>query len=107
MAYDSPKAFFEVKKSELSGNADKLKAINAVYQFTITGATGGTWVIDCVTPDIKEGGDDTAKCKITVADTDFINIVNQKTNAMQAFLGGKIKIAGDQTLAMKLQSLLK
>ncbi|MFT4762214.1 MAG: acyl-CoA dehydrogenase [Paraglaciecola sp.] len=49
--------------------------------------------------------DQAADCTISVSQEDFIKLVTGKLNPMMAFMGGKIKVDGDMSVAMKLQSL--
>jgi putative sterol carrier protein len=42
---------------------------------------------------------------MTAAASDYIDLINGVLNPMQAFMQGKIKIQGDMSLAMKLQTL--
>ena len=37
---------------------------------------------------------------------DFVDMMNGKLNGQMAFMTGKLKVAGDMGLAMKLQTLL-
>ncbi len=93
---------------------DRLKAkpdlagkINASYKFVVNGDGGGTWVVDLKQPGgVVTKGDGEANCTITVGAQDFVDIVNGKTNAQMAFMTGKLKVAGDMGLAMKLSQLL-
>ena len=50
--------------------------------------------------------DKDADCTITISENDFKGIISGSINPMMAFMSGKIKVAGDMSLAMKLQSLL-
>jgi len=47
-----------------------------------------------------------AACTITTTTDTFAQLQSGDLNPMAAVMGGKIKIAGDMGLAMKLQSLL-
>lgn len=47
-----------------------------------------------------------ADCTLQVAKGDFIDMVEGRLNAMNAFMGGKLKVLGDMSVAMKLQSIL-
>jgi putative sterol carrier protein len=38
--------------------------------------------------------------------SDFVDMINGKLNGQMAFMTGKLKVAGDMGLAMKLQTLL-
>lgn len=110
MADPTPKEIFETKIADgLKADPGRAKAINAVYQFNVTGPNGGTWTVDlrAASPGVKSGAAEKANCTITVADTDFINLVTGKANGQTLFMSGKIKIAGDMGLAMKLTQVLK
>ena len=53
-----------------------------------------------------QGGTGPADCTITIAAEDFQKLVeNPQANGMQLFFAGKLKVAGNQMLAMKLQKL--
>jgi len=46
-----------------------------------------------------------ANCTIEVANADFVNMLKNPALGMQLFMTGKLKVAGDPMLAMKLQKL--
>ena len=103
------KEIFETKIPEgLKERAEKANKINSVYAFCITGDDGGDWIVDLTKPDGGEvrAGKEEAQCTITVADSDFVDIVTGKLNGQMAFMAGKLKVAGDMGLAMKLQVIL-
>ncbi len=94
--------------NRLKSRPDVVSKIDAVYQFNISGPSGGQWSVDCTKPGgaIATGTAVAAKCTVTCTDADFLNIVNGKLNAQMAFMAGKLKIQGDMGLAMKLQQIL-
>ncbi len=103
----TPREIFETK---LPGNIDKEKAdkIGGTFQFKITGDNGGEWYID-LTKDsdwVCEGTMDDPTCTITISAEDWVGIIDGTLNAQMAFMGGKLKVAGDMALSLKLQSLL-
>jgi putative sterol carrier protein len=105
MAVDIKKLFNEELPASLTANAEDAKTIGAKYQMNVTGE--GEWNIDVTStgPVIKEGTGD-ADCTITVAAEDFQKLIeNPQANGMQLFFAGKLKVAGNQMLAMKLQKL--
>ena len=105
MAVDVKKLFNEDLPTALAKNADDAKTIGAKYQMNITGE--GEWFIDVSSmgPSCKPGTG-TADCTITIAADDFQKLVeNPQANGMQLFFAGKLKVAGNQMLAMKLQKL--
>ncbi len=91
----------------LKADPEKAKSINAVYQFNITGDQGGTWTVDLASdpPTVSEGESGKAQCTITIADQDWLGLLAGKLNGQQLFMSGKLKIAGDMSLAMKLQKV--
>jgi putative sterol carrier protein len=88
-------------------NPDAAAGVDAVYQFNISGETGGEWSVairqgKCT---VKEGTTDSPNCTVvTDADT-WVDIVAKKISATDAFMGGKLRIKGDIGLAMKLESM--
>jgi putative sterol carrier protein len=106
MAVDIKKLFNEELPGALTKNAEDAKTIGAKYQMNITGE--GEWTIDVTStgPSCKAGTDASADCTITIAAEDFQKLVeNPQANGMQLFFAGKLKVAGNQMLAMKLQKL--
>ena len=57
---------------------------------------------------IKDPADDVeANCTMIMDSDDFTLLFAGKLNSMQAFMGGKLKIKGDMTQALKLEKLMK
>ncbi len=105
----TPKEIFEVKIPEkLQSKGDKIASINTIYEFNITGDGGGVWSIDLTggKKEVKAGSTGQAKCTVTVAGSDFSDIIDGKLNAQMAFMTGKLKVAGDMGLALKLGTIL-
>ena len=51
------------------------------------------------------GEDNDADCTISVSKDDFIALASGDLDPMMAFMSGKLKVAGDMSVAMGLQSL--
>jgi putative sterol carrier protein len=105
MAVDIQQLFNEQLPKGLANNADDAKTIGAKFQINVTGA--GEWHIDVSStgPSCKPGSGD-ADCTITISAEDFQKLMeNPQANGMQLFFAGKLKVAGNQMLAMKLQKL--
>ena len=81
---------------------------DAVLQFNITGDGGGTYVADIQggKVSVSEGPADNATMTVTCSAEDFRAIADGDLNGVSAFMAGKLKIDGDMSLAMKLQTLL-
>jgi alkyl sulfatase BDS1-like metallo-beta-lactamase superfamily hydrolase len=105
------KLFNERLPGALARNAEDARTIGARFQLTITGAEGGEWYIDVSgappAPLCVPGpGPGAADCTITVADHDFHKLLeNPQIMAMQLYFNGKLQVAGNQMLALKLQKL--
>ena len=105
MAVDTKKLFNEDLPAALAKNAEDARTIGAKYQMNITGE--GSWFIDVSSTGPKcVPGEEPADCTITVTAEDFQKLFeNPQQNGMQLFLSGKLKIAGNNMLAMKLNKL--
>jgi len=67
------------------------------YHFTIANET----------IDVQTGTHDKPNITLTMKEGDYLDMINGKLNGQMAFMTGKLKIAGDMGLALKLQSLFK
>jgi putative sterol carrier protein len=108
MAVDIQKLFNDELPATLVKHADLAKQIGAKYQINITGEGGGEWYIDVSDsgPKSQKGNPGGADCTITLAAEDFQKLhENPQANGMPLFFAGKLKIAGNQMLAMKLSKL--
>ncbi|MEL6687964.1 MAG: SCP2 sterol-binding domain-containing protein [Pseudomonadota bacterium] len=55
--------------------------------------------------DTEVGSDKEADCTISVDKADFIALAEGNLDPMMAFMSGKLKVAGDMSVAMGLQSI--
>ncbi len=107
MAVDIKKLFNEDLPGAIQAKPDAAKEIGAKYQINISGDDGGEWFIDCTDdPKAEAGNPGGADCTIAMANEDFQKLMeNPQANGMQLFFAGKLKVEGNQMLAMKLQKL--
>ena len=59
------------------------------------------------TIDVQLGKHAAPNITITMKESDYLDMINGKLNGQMAFMTGKLKIAGDMGLALKLQSLFQ
>jgi len=59
------------------------------------------------TIDVQLGTHEKPNITISMKENDYLDMINGKLNGQMAFMTGKLKIAGDMGLALKLQSLFK
>jgi putative sterol carrier protein len=90
-------------------NADAAKGMDAVIQFNLTGDDSGQYhaIIKEGKLEVKEGTHPSPKMTMTMAGKDYVDLTLGKLNGQMAFMQGKLKIAGDMGLAMKMQTLFK
>lgn len=106
MAVDIVQLFNEHLPAALGRNADDAKTINAKFQLIIDGA--GEWFIDCTDsgPSCVAGKGEAPDVTMEVTAEDFQALhENPQANGMQLFFAGKLKVQGNQMLAMKLSKL--
>ncbi len=102
----NPQQIFDAMPSRF--NAAAAAGVNATYQFDLTGDNGGTWQVavgggSCT---VSQGaGNPSPNITITMSASDYVDMVSGKLNAQMAFMGGKLKIKGDMSLALKMQQL--
>ena len=101
----SCKQVFEQMPARL--NKDAAKGMNAVYQFDLSGDGGGKWMVTINNDQcrVDEGQHASPNITISAAAKDYLDIATGKLNGQMAFMTGKLRIAGDMGLALKLQSL--
>src|SRR4051812_34590853 len=82
-------------------------SMNKTLQWNITGDEAGKYALKIAngTCELITGGVDKADMTLTVADKDWLAIADGKLDAVNAFATGKVKLAGDMMLAMKVQQL--
>ncbi|NLZ27331.1 MAG: SCP2 sterol-binding domain-containing protein [Firmicutes bacterium] len=92
------------------GEADpaKIKGVDAVFQFDLSGDSGGTFhaVVADGEAEIIESPHDSPNVTIILSAEDFEKMMEGELNATSAFMAGKLKVKGDMSLAMKLQALI-
>ncbi len=57
-------------------------------------------------PNVVSNGDDEADCTISVSLDDFVSMVNGELDGTTAFMMGKLKVAGNMGVAMKIGTVL-
>lgn len=82
-------------------------SMNKTLQWNITGDEAGKYALKIAngTCELIKGGVEKPDMTLTVADKDWLAIADGKLDAMNAFATGKLKLAGDMMLAMKVQQL--
>jgi putative sterol carrier protein len=99
MVYNHEKAF----------RPEVAEGVNAIIQYRLSGEEGGDYIINikdgkCT---VSEGIAENPTMTLTADGRDFGDVLLGKANGMQYFMMGKLKLAGDLNLAMKLTTFFK
>lgn len=88
---------------------EKAEGTNAVIQFEFTGDEPGHWyaAIQDGACKVGEGQHENPTMTLTADSQDYIDIITGRMDAMKAFMQGKVKLAGNLNLAMKMTSFFK
>lgn len=94
---------------EKAFKADKAVGVEAVIQYHLTGDEAGDYIINikegaCT---VEEGTADDPTMTLTADGKYFGDVLLGKEDGMKGFMQGKLKLAGDLNLAMKLTSFFK
>ena len=89
--------------------AEKAAGVDATIQLNLTGDHAGEWnlVIKNSQCTLAQGTVPAPKLTLTADSDNLIKIFTGQLDGMQAFMQGKLKLAGDMSLAMKLMNLFK
>lgn len=94
---------------KMNKDPSHLGSLNAVFEFQLSGDEEGQFqlkiengraeVVD------EEGVEPTIK--LEMSDKNFIKLANSSLNPTMAYMSGKLKVKGDLTLALKLNSIIQ
>ena len=88
-------------------NSGAAQGLDVAFQFDITGEGGGSWNVGVKDGacQIREGSHEAPTVTLTMSCETWLAIVNRELNAMQAFMGGQLKVVGDIMLAQRIPEL--
>ena len=106
----NPRSFFEDHlPCSLAGSNDDLLPEDTVIAFYIEGADGGAWQVvrDVDGARVLPMAEGPKDCEMWCSAEIFMRIVDGSLGSNRAFLSGKLRIAGDIGLAMRLEDVLR
>ena len=88
---------------------EKAAGLSAVVQYHLTGDDGGDFIISIENDECKvaEGIAEDPVMTMTADGAYFGDVLLGKADGMKGFMDGKLQLAGDLNLAMKLTSFFK
>ena len=101
----SPQQVFDSMRG--SFNADKAKGVHARYQWELSGPNGGEWWIDVNDGTYKmgKGKIDNPSVTFVTSDNDWVAMSNGKLKGTWAYMTGRLKVRGPQSVARKLDEI--
>ncbi|MDA8193157.1 MAG: SCP2 sterol-binding domain-containing protein [Thermaerobacter sp.] len=99
---------FAELQGRLAEKTGQLTNSQGTYQFNLTGDDAAQyWVtVDENGARISEGTILSAGVTVTMDAQDFKELAQGRLNPMTAFMSGKLSVAGDMSMALRLQSLI-
>lgn len=90
-----------------SFRADKAKGVHAKYQWNLSGPDGGDWFIEVNDGTFKMGRGkiDNPTVTFITSDKDWVAMSNGKLKGTWAFMTGRLKVRGSQSVARKLDEI--
>jgi putative sterol carrier protein len=105
MAETTVKAYFDALEGKLGAKPSMIAGMDCVYQFKV-GESSYNVTLKEGKAAVAAGEAPSPNCTVTMAEGDFLDMISGKLNGQMAFLTGKLKVAGDMALALKLGSFL-
>jgi putative sterol carrier protein len=101
----SVKEYFDTLGSRFQAQA--ARGVHAIFQFELAGSGGGTFAvkIDDGAFTVTPAADSSPTVTLKMDAEQYIKMVNGKINGHWAVLSGKLKVAGDMVMAVKMQSI--
>lgn len=96
-------------EEELNKNSEPISDVKAIYEFHITGEEEDTFQLQLQGGQAKivQGDKEVADCVLTMSFKSFQQFLIGKLSGTVAFMTGKLKLKGDISKALKLESILK
>lgn len=83
------------------------ESVNATLRFVVTGAGGGTFLMNLADqPGVVEGDGD-AGCTLTLTEEDLVAMFKRQVEGFELFSTGRLQLDGDPSLALRLAPLLE
>jgi len=89
----------------LSANKQAASEIGAVYKFVLEGEGGGTWIMN-LKGDATLTADGPSDCTLAMSAENGVALFEGKVSGEQLFFANQLRVEGDMSLALRLQSLL-
>jgi 3-hydroxyacyl-CoA dehydrogenase/3a,7a,12a-trihydroxy-5b-cholest-24-enoyl-CoA hydratase len=106
--------FFEkIMPAQMDQQKEKVKTVlsgvSGILQFDITGEGGGKYVMEIKDGEVtvSPGENEAPTTTFTVDAGDWMSMARREADPQQLFMSGRLKVAGDMSLAMKLGQIVR
>ena len=98
----------EILQQVANVDPSRLEGLDVVVLLDLSGEGGGRWTLTVADRAIQIDEGETASPDLTLSmdARDFVAMYAGELGAMAAFMQGKLRIDGDMSLAMRLQTIL-
>lgn len=93
-------------EKEINQKPEPISGMDTIYQFEIEGETYQLQLKGGQAKVLQETNRD-SNCTLIMSQDNFNKFLAGKLNGMTAFMTGKLKIQGDMTKALKLETIVK
>jgi putative sterol carrier protein len=100
------KGFFDSLEGKLAKDPSRLAGMDCTFQFKV-GDDAYHVKVEGGSPAVSPGEAASPDCVVSISEGDFLDLLSGRLNGQMAFMTGKLKVAGDMGLALKLASFLK
>jgi len=90
----------------LAANKAAASEIGAIYKFVLEGEGGGTWIMNLKGDATLTPGDGASDCTLAMSAENGVALFEGKVTGEQLFFSNQLRVEGDMSLALRLQSLL-
>ena len=95
---------FNELDARLKAEPERSRGVNATYQFVITGEAGGDWFLTAADGSayVTKGSAPDPQVTVTMTADDYIGMATGRLSGQELFFAGRMRVVGDQFLAMRL-----
>ena len=105
----TPADLFAELDRRLQAEPERTRGVSATYQFVVTGDGGGEWYlkVDDGTASVEQGRAPESQVTVTMTANDYVGMATGELSGQDLFFAGRMRVVGDQFLAMKLGEITR
>ncbi len=86
---------------------EKAQGVNTLFQINLSGENGGQWWVKVADGkcEVQAGSADNPAMTLSSTADDLYAVLTGQANAIAYFMQGKIKVVGDMSLALRMQTM--